>query len=266
MTEYLIADGLIEKVALHSISFWLLRYDVLSFLILYLVFFMTSLSSVWHVKYAGFIGLPICFVLHLLLFLLSQWSVRLKCLIGNRKANGLTETNLIHVHSSKNAGKDTLIQLNVSNESKSDKIHMLDKSYEVSTCSFQFQKVTYNFDTRIKSFMRLQYPTSGRIASYLRWTGHKSSVDVQTSERKWGRNEFDIPLPNFLDLFLVSVAACINCLKCAICSSQYEALFISTEALLHCRTTWWRLSSCFKYCVCFCGVSTTIGTTARSPC
>jgi hypothetical protein len=40
--------------------------------------------------------------------------------------------------------------------------------------------------------------------SLLKSTGHANASDIAVSTQKWGRNEFDIPVPSFFDLYTVS--------------------------------------------------------------
>lgn len=206
MSTRIIADGLIEKVTLYSSSHWLFRRDVIPFLVYYAVFFGLALSSNMSQKYYGLIALPIGLTAHLLLFLLSQWSVNVKCMLGNGKTTDYKAANVLHISAATNAGKDKLLRLDRNTrDMKSTKVSILGKTYQLYTDSFQFQKVTYNYDAAANTFVRLDYPTVGSIRGYLDWLGHQSMEDIIVSLHKWGRNEFDIPIPNFLDLYVVSV-------------------------------------------------------------
>ena len=58
---------------------------------------------------------------------------------------------------------------------------------------------------------RVKYPTAAKVDSFLKWTGmgiqevNRKEVDtVKAALNQWGLNEYDIPIPQFLDLYLVT--------------------------------------------------------------
>lgn len=94
-------------------------------------------------------------------------------------------------------------------------------SSEASNATFllgrvDFQKVKYDLlsVSGQLELQRVSYPSAGKLDSFLKWTGmglqhsdsgNKESVDaVKAAQEHWGCNEYDIPLPQFLDLYLVS--------------------------------------------------------------
>jgi hypothetical protein len=114
------------------------------------------------------------------------------------------DAKLVHVLTNKNSGADKLVLLEKKNSwAKSSTIHVVGNTFELSEVGFQFQKVFYDYNVAKKIFERMEYPTFGSIKDYLEWTGHVSSNAANLSLSKWGRNEFDIPIPNFLDLYMV---------------------------------------------------------------
>jgi hypothetical protein len=84
-------------------------------------------------------------------------------------------------------------------------VNILGKAYAITKERLDFQKVTYNFDADGNNFVRLEYPTSVPVKTMLDWRGHPSTQNVGLSLLRWGTNEYDIPIPNFLDLYLVSL-------------------------------------------------------------
>lgn len=65
---------------------------------------------------------------------------------------------------------------------------------------------------------------SSDICSFLKSTGHKCAADVHVSAEKWGRNELDIPVPSFFDLYTV-------CMITQLLLLYHENLFIRTSSL-----------------------------------
>ena len=78
----------------------------------------------------------------------------------------------------------------------------------------EFQKVKYDLLLESGSKLTLQrvkYPTAAKVESFLKWTGmgiqsvKSKEVDtVKAALNQWGLNEYDIPIPQFLDLYLVT--------------------------------------------------------------
>ena len=78
----------------------------------------------------------------------------------------------------------------------------------------EFQKVKYDLLLESKnklSLQRVKYPTAAKVDSFLKWTGmgiqivNSKEVDtVKAALNQWGLNEYDIPIPQFLDLYLVT--------------------------------------------------------------
>ena len=79
----------------------------------------------------------------------------------------------------------------------------------------EFQKVKYDLLLESGSKLTLQrvkYPTAAKVESFLKWTGmgiqsvKSKEVDtVKAALNQWGLNEYDIPIPQFLDLYLVTI-------------------------------------------------------------
>ena len=202
-----VSDGLVERVSLYKKRFWLLRLDVYPFVLAYIVLnvALTQRST----KYYGLIGLPIVLFAHLLLFLLSQSSLGLLCFLGNYSVTDIDAAELVHVRAANNAGKDRIVSLHKdsSSSSKGKTVTVVGNMFHVPTISFEFQKITYRYDEDKNTFVRLEYPNVAPFMSMLESMGHHSSNDVQISVKKWGINEFDIPIPSFLDLYVEHLVA-----------------------------------------------------------
>jgi hypothetical protein len=204
MSTKIVGDGLIQHATLFRPVHWLMRLDVSPFIVLYTIFFALSLSKDMLQVYAGLIVLPILFSIHLFLFLLAQWSVKVRCMLGYQKVTEMSKASTIHVTAAQNEGMDRLVRLATNNfftEPKS--VRIMDKSFSITRERLEFQKVAYHFDADRNTFARLDYPSSSTLQSVLSWTGHTASDSIALSLMRWGANEYDIPIPNFLDLYLV---------------------------------------------------------------
>jgi len=211
MSTKIVADGLIQQATLYKPRYWLFRLDVLPFVISYTVLFtLTTISAEadQSLLYVGLITLPIVFSLHLLLFLLAQWSVKIRCTLGYQIVTDIHQADMIHVTAAQNAGKDKLCKLSTNKHFATAKgVEVIEKKFMITRERLDFQKVHYNFDADRNTFMRLDYPTTGSLHNFLEWQGHTTSEDVGLSLMRWGMNEYDIPIPNFLDLYLDHLVA-----------------------------------------------------------
>lgn len=204
MSTKVVADGLIQQAVLYKPVFWLFRLDVLPFVITYSIFFALCFST-GPTQYIGLVALPILFSVHLFLFLLAQWSVKVRCRLGYSTVSDVSKADTVHVVAAHNAGMDRLVKL-LSNSyfAEAKKVRIMEKDFAITRERLDFQKVVYNFDKDRNSFVRLDYPTSAPVKQFLEWRGHATPQDVGMSLMRWGANEYDIPIPNFLDLYLVS--------------------------------------------------------------
>jgi hypothetical protein len=166
-----VSDGLVESVTLYRPYYWLFRWDVLPFAIANSVFFAASYSDENSLRIYSMILIPISLSLHLLLFLLSQWSITLQCRLGNYIVRDISQAELVHVRTATNAGNDRIVELSRKSKKRNDDIpHSVDvagNTFHVPTEYFIFQKVTYSYDTDKKTFVRLEYPTAARLMRYV---------------------------------------------------------------------------------------------------
>jgi cation-transporting ATPase 13A1 len=202
MSGKFVSDGLIERVNLYKSHHWLFRWDVFPFAFSYSILFAAALSSNESIRLIALIAIPFVLAAHLVLFLLSQWSIKLKCKLGNKEVSDISEAEYVHVKAALNAGNDRIVKLR--REAAQGEVRIAGTSHRLPREFFVFQKLTYSYDPDRNTFQRLEYPTTSSLMNILRSTGHKSQQDFVTSIRKWGLNEFDIPIPSFLDLYMVS--------------------------------------------------------------
>ncbi len=236
MSDISISDGLVDQVTLYTSLPWVLRWDVAPFVVAYAISFCFILSDVLYYKYIGFTAMPTFFTIHLFLFLVSQWSVLVKCMIGFKKVKVQSKATHLHVSAAKHSGKDNLLQLEMSVDKASHSIFtVVGKEFRVSDDKFLFQKVMYQYDSSSNSYARLTHPSRAPMNTFLSWKGYADSSQVEGGQRHWGKNEFDIPIPNFLDLYLVSLIYtgdhCTQCSSCALVQDHLVAPFFLFQVL-----------------------------------
>jgi cation-transporting ATPase 13A1 len=161
-----------------------------------------------HLKYAALVGIPSLLSLHLIIFLFAQSSVKLRCFIGKSPVKDVSKATFALVKAAKNAGKDRIVNVEhrVDQESVSE-IAVVGNKYLISPIFFQFQEVTYQFQAAKNSFGRIDYPVETNTANALKWAGFPSKEFTISAVKRWGFNEFNIPLPHFLDLYMEHLVA-----------------------------------------------------------
>jgi len=208
-----VSDGLVDHVTLLKARPWFARLDVVPFATAYVVLFaaLPMLDAQEHPQAfaATLTLLPAVLMLHLLLFLLSQSSVRLKSVVGNVAVADVASADLCMVHAAANVGKDRVVALHKAARRSTATVCVVvaGTAYQVPAVTFEFQKVPYRYDADKNTFVRLEYPNVAALADMLESAGHRSQEDVRWGLQKWGLNEFDIPIPSFLDLYLEHLVA-----------------------------------------------------------
>lgn len=137
-------------------------------------------------------------------FLLAQISPSIRCSLGNRIITNITDATSVLVYAQANAGKDRVCELIHELDDENDEdLTVAGVQFRPVSTYFIFQNVKYEFDDEKNAFAQVSYPTSSTLGSFCAHTGHKSNESVTAAFNKWGRNEFKIPMPEFVDLYLV---------------------------------------------------------------
>jgi len=202
----LVEDGLVRSLrSLSALPFYL-RLDVAPFAVVYCALFTAyELNVDPSVQTVILIALPVTLAIQLLLFLLAQGSVHVQQAIGYTQNPDIRRCSHVLVTAAKNVGEDRIVQLYQS-VCSSDR---LISEFQIGTIQFvhsclffEFQKVRYCFDDERNLFVRTDYLTRGAVSDFLKLCGHNNVRALELSMQKWGRNEFDIPIPAFLDLYV----------------------------------------------------------------
>jgi cation-transporting ATPase 13A1 len=113
------------------------------------------------------------------------------------KARDLREADCVRLVPQSHRGKGEIVKLNKRDEN------------DPLSYSFSYQRDTYIVSSILPvKFTRLPYPSSSRpsISSFLKPNGLSSS-QLTTLTMLFGRNEFDIPIPSFSELFVEHATA-----------------------------------------------------------
>lgn len=160
------------------------------------------------IKYGSMIGIPSLLSLHLIIFLFAQSSVKLRCFIGKSVVKDVNKATFALISGAKNAGKDRIVSVeHRADQTTVSEITVVSKSYEIVPVFFQFQEVTYQFNSSKNAFERLNYPIETNTSNALKWAGFSSKENTILAVKRWGFNEFNIPLPHFLDLYMEHLVA-----------------------------------------------------------
>nr|CAD7457856.1 unnamed protein product [Timema tahoe] len=66
---------------------------------------------------------------------------------------------------------------------------------------FVFQKTKYVWDDNKKQFRGLEFPVNLPFGEYMEWKGYQEDQEVTNADMKYGRNQLDMVVPEFMELF-----------------------------------------------------------------
>lgn len=124
--------------------------------------------------------------------------------MGYKSTNSMRSATHAMVVAAKNAGKDKIVEV-MFEEQKEGLIEIVGTPFHCNITYFEFQKTRYNFDDKMSNFVQLCYPESALPIEYLNYQGYNSAKDIVTGLSIWKKNEFDIPMPSFFELYMVNV-------------------------------------------------------------
>lgn len=138
----------------------------------------------------AWVFLLLCISLQTVAYLSTQWSIFAQALLTCSPTSDVSRAELILVQPERGAGKG--------------EICVLQKSGDDVWFSFQKRKFVYN--SAEKRFKKVFSPWTGKhndgvtLGHALAHAGIQDSASLRRSETQYGKNEFDIPLPQFLEL------------------------------------------------------------------
>ncbi|KAF4518172.1 hypothetical protein B566_EDAN007864 [Ephemera danica] len=184
-------DDLVQSVSLHTPRHILLHGYVLPFLILYgcwLYCWLVIFDSDAYFE-IGSICLAVIGLLQLFVALCCHWSVHIRCALTCRKEKDPLVAKVVKVVPTENNGSSELVRL----------LQYQEKDKKVAW--FHFQKTKYVWDADKKQFRGLEFPVNQSFAHYMECKGFQEDVDVQRAEQKYGKNQLDMVVPEFGELF-----------------------------------------------------------------
>jgi hypothetical protein len=204
---YAMMGQLFLSCSLHAIIL-LLHYSnqALIILISYLLFAM-------HLQSIALYAFPIPLLVHFALFLVSNGMPNLRCVLGHSIAATAQDADCVFVCAARNQGLDRVAAVRRGGEGE---VTVFGRTYALPKRWFEFQKKAYDLtdsdpktgtDTHTGTdtdthtgFSRRQYPTRGSVRAMLSCLGH-DEASAAMGRALWGENDFDIPLPAFLELY-----------------------------------------------------------------
>ncbi|KAL8011481.1 putative P-type ATPase, HAD superfamily, P-type ATPase, transmembrane domain superfamily [Plasmopara halstedii] len=206
-----VADQELMSVALYSPLPLLMRLDVLPFLLLYVtavyLYFLRPEDDVvpWIFGAASIFW-------HMLAVLGAEWSVDVRCWMTCKKLTTILSDDqskvLIKVKPSLAMLPKQLCECHVVSKG-----HL--KSSTEPTLWFSFQNLKFCLYDDLKTingggeiqFRRLDFPSSDSLEYYLQSKGIRSDKELQQAQDKWGRNDFDLSVPQFTQLLKEQLVA-----------------------------------------------------------
>lgn len=72
---------------------------------------------------------------------------------------------------------------------------------------FIFQKIKYTWDEEKKEFRGLEFPIHLPLKNYIQSRGHESDISIQKAEKLYGKNQMEMVVPEFYQLFIERATA-----------------------------------------------------------
>lgn len=200
--SFIIDDDVIKEVWICQQYHFMRRWDVLPFIGFYLILLTMAHSSEQY-QYLCMALIPILLISQILLFFMSRWSVLVSFYIGYKRVQNISNADHVIAFSAKSDG-GKIAKLFRRPEATLREVAIAGKKFGYCCEFFEYDKVKYEYDTGANCFSRVKYPTQVGVSQVMAASGHASEEAVNFCISKWGLNFFDIPIPLFLDLYVVS--------------------------------------------------------------
>lgn len=128
-------------------------------------------------------------------YLFCHWSVDVKCLLSYSRCNDPHGSRFVKVTPTPNNGSTELVPLRRETIQKQ------------TVLWFIFQKTKYVLNEKTGHFAAIELPCDQKLSYYKEWKGYVEQEDVQMIDRQYGRNELDMVIPEFKELFLERATA-----------------------------------------------------------
>ncbi|XP_035683848.1 manganese-transporting ATPase 13A1-like isoform X1 [Branchiostoma floridae] len=187
-------DDLVQRVSLYNLRPFLLHLYVAPFLVIYAVWLYVWLGVYGVGEYfeAGLIALAVIGIVQILSCLFCHWSVHVRCSFICNKAYDPSKAGWVKVVPTPNNGSAELVRLH----------HDKDNASGAEQIWFNFQKIKYVYDSEEKKqFRAVEFPVDLPMKAYQACRGYQDEADISRASAKFGKNEVQMVVPDFAELF-----------------------------------------------------------------
>lgn len=188
-------DNLINSVSLYVPRYTAFHGAIFPFAVLYLLWSYVSFHSadLGDLYFIGIFGIGVA---QALCSLCCYWSVSFRCLLSCRRVTSPQAATLVKVIPTPNNGFTELVLLH----------SFQDQDLQTVTW-FRYQEIKYVWNEDKKCFNSLEFPISNVIEHYVNCKGYNSDEQLARAVQLYGRNQLNIQLPKFGDLFIERATA-----------------------------------------------------------
>jgi len=144
--------------------------------------------------------IAVAILIHVIVLLLGFWNSKVRAFTQYTPSSSLVASAYVFIEPAPHCGAPSIVELQRIEKAEIE----LDKSLIDLTLSsrwFVFQKKHFSLDNDMRAKV-LEFPTTSRLSQYLLWRGYASAENERRAFEKWGKNEFDIPMPSLEELFM----------------------------------------------------------------
>nr|CAG4647645.1 EOG090X00J5 [Moina brachiata]SVE92838.1 EOG090X00J5 [Moina brachiata] len=194
-----VSDELVQKVSLHIPLPTLIHGYSLPFIFLYGAWFYlwVFVYGVEEHLEAGWLALAVIGIIQILVSLSCYWSVHVRTLLTCSTTDDPLKAVLAKVIPTPNNGSSQLVFIRKSKDSSGNVVKMW----------FVFQKTRYYWDFSAKTFRGITFPIAESYEHYLDWKGYQTDGEVSNAEQEYGKNDLEMIVPEFMELFLERATA-----------------------------------------------------------
>nr|CAG4634605.1 EOG090X00J5 [Alona affinis] len=192
-------DDLVQKVTLHNPLPTILHGYSLPFIALYGLWFYVWVFVYGVEEYLepGWIALAGIGLIQVLVSLSCYWSVHVRTFLTCTNATDPTQATYAKVVPTPNNGSSQLVRIHKERNEKG----------KFEKLWFSFQKTRYIWDFGEKCFKGIMFPTNHSYQHYIDWKGYQSEDEIRDAELNFGKNELEMIVPEFMELFLERATA-----------------------------------------------------------
>lgn len=191
-------DDLVQYVGLYVRNPIALSGVVLPFVPLYLgaFYLWVAVYGVEEHYEAGLVAIAAIAFVHILALLCCYWSVHFLAFLNCRKVKVPKVGVLAKVVPTANNGSSEMVPI---------KITKLENGREIYY--FLFQKTKYIWDEEKATFRGLEFPVNELLSHYAKSRGLETDTSITLAEQTYGKNDMEMVVPEFLDLFIERATA-----------------------------------------------------------